>query len=324
MRRVDSIISERRIVIIFQVGVLLIILAGLFSTILMGPKQTASVQDTVDINTIEAKPRIEDNAPEALSDVTVRAKAAYVWDIKGKRALYMKNEDEVLPLASITKLMTAMLAYELAALDTDTRLSTKAIAQEGGNGLEAGEEITLENLSRLALITSSNDAAYQLGASTGALLGDKDPSRQFVEGMNIRAEELELETLKFKNTTGLDISPSEAGAVGSAKEVSYLMEYILANYPELIESTTLGGARIYNSQGEFHDIENTNEALYAIPNLLGSKTGYTDLAGGNLTIAFDAGMDRPIIVTVLGSTRDERFTDVIRLVNAVRSNISDI
>lgn len=324
MKRVDSIISERRIVIIFQVGVLLIILAGLFSTILMGESQTANVQDTIDINTVEAKPRVEDNAPQALSEVTVRAKAAYVWDIKGKQALYLKNEDDILPLASITKLMTALLAYELASLDTDTALSTKALAQEGGSGLSEGEEFTLGNLSKLALISSSNDAAYALGASTGALLGEKDPARQFIEGMNIRADELGLKTLKFKNTTGLDISPTEAGAVGSAKEVSYLMEYILENYPELIESTTLGGARIYNSQGEFHDIENTNEALYAIPNLLGSKTGYTDLAGGNLTIAFDAGMDRPIIVTVLGSTREERFTDVIRLVNAVRSNISKL
>lgn len=320
----NSILSQRRVVVILQVGVLLIILAGLFSAIFIGPKQTANVQDTVDISTVPAKPTDNSNPPEVLSEIKVRGKAAYVWDVKAKRALYAKNEDEVLPLASITKLMTALLAYEIAALDTNTKLSTKAIAQEGGNGLEAGEEFTMKNLSRLALITSSNDAAYELGASTGALLGDRDPARQFIEGMNIRAEELELNTLKFKSTTGLDISTTEPGAVGSAKDVSLLVEYILEEYPELLEATTLGGARIYNSKGEYHDIENTNEALYAIPNLLGSKTGYTDLAGGNLTIAFDAGMDRPIIVTVLGSTREERFTDVIRLVNAVRNNISDL
>lgn len=320
----DKLLSERRIVVIFQVGVLFIILAGLFSAIFIGPKQTANVQDTIDVNTLPTKPT-NTEALESLNEVSVRAKAAYVWDVKGQRALYMKNEEEVLPLASITKLMTALLAYEIASADTDTRLSNRAIAQEGGGeGLQAGEEFTLKNLSKLALISSSNDAAYALGASTGALLGDKDPALQFVQGMNIRAEELELDSLEFKNTTGLDISTSEAGAVGSAKDVSLLVEYILAEHPELLEATTLGGARIYNTQGEYHDIENTNEALYAIPNLIGSKTGYTDLAGGNLTVAFDVGMDRPIIVTVLGSTRDERFTDVIRLVNAVRTNISDI
>lgn len=321
----DRLLSERRIVVIFQVGVLFIILAGLFSAIFITPKQTANVQDTVDIETVPVKQGNEGEIPLALSEVSVRAKAAYVWDVKGQRALYMKNEDEVLPLASITKLMTALLAYEIASADTDTLLTNKAIAQEGGGeGLQAGEEFTLKNLSKLALISSSNDAAYALGASTGVLLGDRDPALQFIEGMNIRAEELELNSLNFKSTTGLDISTSEPGAVGSAKDVSLLVEYILKEHPELLEATTLGGARIYNSQGEYHDIENTNEALYAIPNLIGSKTGYTDLAGGNLTVAFDVGMDRPIIVTVLGSTRDERFTDVIRLVNAVRSNISDI
>ncbi|MBP6881890.1 MAG: D-alanyl-D-alanine carboxypeptidase [Candidatus Pacebacteria bacterium] len=321
----DKLLSERRIVVIFQVGVLFIILAGLFSAIFIGPKQTANVQDTVDIQTVPVKPANEGDVPQNFSDVSVRAKAAYIWDVKGQRALYAKNEDEVLPLASITKLMTALLAYEIASADTDTRLSNKAIAQEGGGeGLQAGEEFTLKNLSKIALISSSNDAAYALGASTGALLGDRDPALQFIQGMNIRAEELELDSLNFKSTTGLDISTNEPGAVGSAKDVSLLVEYILEQHPELLEATTLGGARIYNTQGEYHDVENTNEALYAIPNLIGSKTGYTDLAGGNLTVAFDVGMDRPIIVTVLGSTRDERFTDVIRLVNAVRANISDL
>lgn len=318
-----SSLSQRRVVVMLQVGVLLIILAGLFSAIFIGPRQTANVQDTVDIQSIPAKPT-NTEPPQSLSEVKVRAKGAYVWDIKGKRVLYAKNEDEVLPLASITKLMTALLAYELASLDTKTSVSTKALAQEGSSGLTAGEEFTLKNLKNLALISSSNDAAYELGASTGALLGDKDPARQFIEGMNIRAEELGLDSMSFKSTTGLDISTTEPGAVGSAKDVSLLVEYILSEYPELLESTTLGGARIYNTQGEYHDIENTNEALYAIPNLIGSKTGYTDLAGGNLTVAFDAGMDRPIVVTVLGSTRDERFTDVIRLVNAVRSSISEL
>jgi serine-type D-Ala-D-Ala carboxypeptidase (penicillin-binding protein 5/6) len=325
MSESNSILSQRRLVIIFQLAILLFILGGLFSTMLVGKKQSATVTNTVELKDapLKGEARVGE-IPQKLSDVTVRGKAAYVWDIRAKRALYTKNESEALPLASITKLMTALLAHELAAGDTEVKLSLQAVSQEGSNGLVAGEDFTLEQLNKLALITSSNDAAYAMGASVGTLLGDKDPARQFVEGMNIKAEELGFKSLSFKNTTGLDLSPSEPGAIGSAKDVSLLMEYILTNYPELIESTTLGGARIYNSQGEFHDIDNTNEALYAIPNILGSKTGYTDLAGGNLTVAFDAGHDRPIIVTVLGSTREERFTDVLRLVNAVRANISEL
>jgi serine-type D-Ala-D-Ala carboxypeptidase (penicillin-binding protein 5/6) len=324
MSLTKQILHERRLVVLFQLGVLLFILVGLFSAALIKPNQTANVQDTVDIKSVPVEEKDESSAPESISQTTVRAKAAYVWDVKNQRALYIKNADTVLPLASITKLMTSMLAYELASTDMRATVSVRAVGQEGSTGLVPGESLTMKELNSLALISSSNDAAFALGANAGSLLGDQDPSRQFVEGMNIRAEELNLDTLNFKNTTGLDLSVTEPGAIGSARDVSFLMEYILKNYPEVLEPTKLSAARIYNQNGEFHDIENTNEAIYAIPNLLGSKTGYTDLAGGNLTIAFDAGMNRPIIVTVLGSTRDERFSDVLALVKAVRTNISDI
>ncbi len=135
--------------------------------------------------------------------------------------------------------------------------------------------------------------------------------------MNIRAAELGLPHLHFLNPTGLDISVTEAGAVGTAREISFLMEYIVSNYPEILAPTTIESARVYNADGAYHDAENTNPIISKIPNLLGSKTGYTDLAGGNLTIAFDAGYNRPIIVTVLGATYDGRFTDVQKLVDAV-------
>jgi D-alanyl-D-alanine carboxypeptidase len=141
--------------------------------------------------------------------------------------------------------------------------------------------------------------------------------------MNIRAEELELTSFSFKNPTGLDEPALIPGAVGSARDVSFLLEYILLNHPNIIEPTRQYNARVYNSNGEFHDMSNTNDVLYGIPNLLASKTGYTDLAGGNLTIAFDAGLNRPIIITVLGSTREERFSDVLRLVDAVQSSFSN-
>ena len=85
----------------------------------------------------------------------------------------------------------------------------------------------------------------------------------------------------------------------------------------------MAAARVYSDSGNYHDAQNTNDALYLIPNLLASKTGYTDLAGGNLTIAYDAGFNRPIIVTVLGSTQQERFSDVVRLVEAVQSDLKN-
>ncbi len=256
-----------------------------------------------------------------LEDISLKATAAYVWDVRGQRALYKKNEKETLPLASITKLMTALVTHELISEQTDVALPLTAIRQEGASGLVAGETLTIEELNYLALVSSSNDAAFALANTAGALLGDRDPAQQFIAAMNIRASELQLDSLAFANTTGLDLNSSTPGGVGSAKDISFLLEYIIEEYPELIEITQQPVTRVYNSVGMYHDAENTNAIVNRIPNLLASKTGYTDLAGGNLTVAFNLGLDRPIIVTVLGSTRDARFTDVLTLIEAVQASV---
>ncbi len=253
-----------------------------------------------------------------LEGITISAKAAYVYDVRAKRALYSKSPDTVLPLASITKLMTALIAHELVATDKTVIVPKAAVSQSGSSGISEGERFTTAALSKYAVLASSNDAAYALASAVGAVIDPtKNPNQTFVKSMNIRATELGLTHLHFLNPTGLDVSTTEAGAVGTAREVSFLMEYIVDKYPEILKPTTVASARVYNADGLYHDAENTNPIINKIPNLLGSKTGYTDLAGGNLTIAFDAGFNRPIIITVLGSTYDGRFADVQKLVTAV-------
>ena len=313
--------TKNRFPILLQLGILSILMIGLYGTwIFQIPEPEAPT-------TSPSEELILDNeqypiTPQKIEQVSLVAKSAYVWDIKGQRVLYAKNPDEVLPLASITKLMTTLLAYELVAEDKQLSVPISAIKQEGSSGLSEGERLTAEELTSLALISSSNDAAYTLAASVGSLLGSQDSASQFVQGMNIRAKELGLHSLNFKNPTGLDLSLSEPGATGSARDVSFLMEYIVTNYPDIIAPTQQANARIYNTAGAYHEASNTNDAVSKIPNMIGSKTGYTDLAGGNLTIAFDAGLNRPIVITVLGSTHDDRFTDVLTLIDAVQKSLT--
>jgi len=309
--------------IVAQLGILSLILFGIFGAWLFDAQSPAQKNLPEPHNIITDTTEYQLVPQKIEREISLRAESAYVWDVRGQRALYKKNADETLPLASITKLMTALLAYELIPGDEQVRISQAAILQEGSSGLSAGERLNIEELQRLSLVSSSNDAAYALGASVGSLLGTKDPAAQFIAGMNIRAAELGLTTLHFKNTTGLDESTTEAGGVGSARDVSFLMEYIVVNYPEIISPTQQNATRIYNAAGAYHDANNTNEVVSQIPNMIGSKTGFTDLAGGNLTIAFDAGLNRPIIITVLGSTRDERFSDVLTLVEAVQETLSE-
>lgn len=277
------------------------------------PRAAGQVSPAIALSEVESGPF------EVPQDITLTADSVYVWDVVGKRVLYEKNATEVLPLASITKLMTALIAYELVEGDTQVTIPGTAAAQESASGLASGEVFNVRRLADLALIASANDAAYSLASAVGALLGGDEATAQFVAAMNIRAEELGLTSLDFKNTTGLDLTATEAGAYGNARDVTFLMEYILTQHPGLLKSTTETALRVYNDAGDFHDVENTNVLVGQIPNLIGSKTGYTDLAGGNLTVAFNTGFDRPIIVTVLSSSRQGRFADVASIVHAVRN-----
>lgn len=318
--------SRRRFPAALQLGILATILVGIFGTatynsfLKMAPNPVPETAPNAPLVTLSSE--AENPASKRLSEVTIQGQAAYVYDVKAKKALYQKSPDTVLPLASITKLMTALLTHELIANDKTITIPTNAISQSGSSGLAAGERFTTQALRDYALLSSSNDAAYALAAAVGtALGGTNNPADTFVASMNIRAQELGLTTLKFYNPTGLDLTTTKAGAVGSARDVTFLMEYILSSAPSILEPSTFTTTRIYDQDGSYHAAENTSPIISQIPNLLGSKTGYTDLAGGNLTIAFDAGFNRPIIVTVLGSTYDERFSDVLALVKAITESI---
>lgn len=255
---------------------------------------------------------------ESITPPPLQANAVFVYDVAANRALYHKNADESLPLASITKLMTALVARELVTDDTKLRVPNGATTQASASGLKAGETLIAKELRDYAMLASSNDAAYTIANGVGNIIAPDEGGRAFVEAMNITAEELELESFEFFNATGLDLSPTQAGAYGSARDVTFLMSYILRNYPDILAPTTMSYERIVATDGTYHEAENTNPDINAIPGLLGSKTGYTDLAQGNLTIAFDAGYNRPIIITVLGSTYEDRFSDVLALTKSVQ------
>lgn len=275
------------------------------------------------------KAEVTEELPEAtqvdpFEDAAVTARSAYVWDVREQRALFNKNADEQLPIASITKLMTALVAYEVLETDSVVNITAGAIRQDGDSGLSSGDQFTLQDITDFTLLTSSNDGAYALAANAGSLLTErKGPAETFVRAMNIRAEEMGLAQTYFKNPTGLDISEEEAGAYGSARDVAFLLEYIISEHPNITELTSSEHRSIMNEAGERYDAENTNQTIYDLPNLIASKTGYTDLAGGNLVIAFNAGLNRPIIVSVLGSTFYDRFTDAAELAELAQEFISN-
>ncbi|USN87903.1 MAG: D-alanyl-D-alanine carboxypeptidase [Candidatus Nomurabacteria bacterium] len=313
-----------RFPVVAQLSILLLILGGIFAGVIIPKTMTALNHEEVppikNVATL-TPPTQENKVLQKIDVVDIQAQAAFVWDVKEQRVLYQKNADEKLALASITKLMTALLAYELLDDDEYVTVGTVAASQESGGNLNEGEVFNIRDLADFALVSSYNSAAYAIANSVGAKLGDGDAVAQFVTAMNLRAKELGFTDLSYLNPTGLDLSAGEAGAYGTARDVSFLMEYILTNYPAILAPTISDHAKIYNLAGEYHEAKNTNNIVDEIPNLIGSKTGYTDLAGGNLTVALDIGFAHPVVITVLGSTISERFSDVQKLIEAVQGTV---
>jgi D-alanyl-D-alanine carboxypeptidase len=252
-----------------------------------------------------------------------------VWDVRDQKVLYSKNADEVLPLASLTKIVTAMTATDLAPEDTVVTIDQNALSHEGDNGLLLDEKWKLKDLLDFSLVMSSNDGASAIAAAAGNVslglsssLGDYATGENaFIQKMNDKVRSLGLTDMRFINPTGLD-EGSDTGGMGSARDVTKLLEYAIAHYSNVFDVTRHAKITLSSLEGISHPAVNTDLVIEQIPGLLASKTGYTDAAGGNLAIAFDVGINHPIVIAVLGSTYDGRFNDVAKLVKATQSFVA--
>ena len=247
--------------------------------------------------------------------INLEAKGVVVWDVVNKRELFSKNSDLPLPLASLTKVMTAVTADGKLEDGQEIKITKEDLSPEGDSKLVVGDIWQARDLWDFTLLTSSNDGAFALAA-----VAEAQP--QFIEEMNKTASKIGLSNSKFFNENGLDIQADRGGAYGSAHDMAVLFDYTLKNYPEILEATRYKNLEFESAEGKY-SAENTNVIVDKIPNLIASKTGFTDLAGGNLVIAFDAGLNRPIIISILGSTEEGRFTDALKLVEASIKYIHD-
>ena len=262
---------------------------------------------------------------KAFDNLSLEAKSVYVLDIKENKVLYKKNEFIQLPLASLTKLMMALTASKLVPSNSKITIKKEFLSAEGDSGLLADELWALSDLLDFSLMVSSNDGAMSVASVVGAFdlktedynLGRKD----FITKMNLTARELGLKQTYFTNESGLDVG-GVSGGYGSAIDVAKLMEYILKKSPEILEATKYQTLDI-SSLSKVHKADNTNIDINKIPGLIGSKTGFTNMAGGNLVVVFDASIGHPIVAVVLGSGVDSRFSDVSALVKASLEYIRD-
>jgi len=273
--------------------------------------------ETVHISVESTSPPLSD----PFSDLDLDAEAVCVFDVENNKIIFAKNEKNVYPLASITKIATALTAYKIAATNTPVSITPESINIDGDNGLLVEEKWKLSDLLDFTLLVSSNDGAHQIASVAGVLI-DKDRAvDSFVDEMNKLASDIGLEKTRFYNPSGLDIDNNRSGGYGTAEDVAMLMSYAIVHYPELLEGTKFLEATFVSLDNIIHHATNTNPSVADIPGLLASKTGYTNQSGGNLVIVFDPFPGKPIVIAVLGSTYDGRFTDVDKLSKATMTFI---
>ncbi|HEY0948023.1 MAG TPA: serine hydrolase [Candidatus Paceibacterota bacterium] len=247
--------------------------------------------------------------PEAFSGADVGGKAAIVYDLTTGEVLFEKNSRSQLPLASLTKLLTVYAAADALSPDATVTITDSALLPEGESGFVLGERFRFDELAKLALVSSSNDATAAIAEA--ASIARATSGKNLLAGAAATAG---LSQTYALNGTGLDESLSVSGGYGSAKDVAVLAGKLLEKAPEIAQATVETSFSIQSLEGVTHRLPNTNQDVVRVPGILLSKTGFTDLAGGNLAVVYDAGIGHPVAVVVLGSSREGRFADVRSLI----------
>lgn len=245
-----------------------------------------------------------------IKDIEVLAQSALSVEsdlFDSDKILFRKDEDKKLPIASLTKLMTAMVVLENYDLSDIITISKNAVLQEGIQGALKQEDVmSVKDLLYIMLIESSNQAAYALAETKG--------ENNFVELMNDEAKKLGLENTHFADSTGL--SPDN---YSTSEDLTKLTKYLLKNYPIITEISRTKEIDLYKQDASFYGkLVNTNELLGEIPDIVGGKTGFTTNAKGCLLLVLNNHRSgNYLIYVILGA--DDRFGEMKKLIDWVNS-----
>jgi len=262
------------------------------------------LEDIVVVKIPPPKPKLDLQAKAAIS-VKLNESGA-------EKIIFNKNINQPLPIASLTKLMTAVIVLENYDLEnTLITISKTAANQEnvpnyGNLDKEIGKKFTLEQLLELMLIYSSNDAAWALSEVIGV--------PNFLEKMNQKANDLGLENTNFINPHGLDpenlhYDPSVINFYNysTARDLVKLAQYILKEHPVIFEISHK--APLYSIKDGIFDLFLTQEVI-------GGKTGYTDEAGGCIIFIFKNERGSFFVNLILGApSSSARITEMQKLID---------
>jgi serine-type D-Ala-D-Ala carboxypeptidase (penicillin-binding protein 5/6) len=242
---------------------------------------------------------------QELPELQVNSKRYILMDAQTGHVYAQKDARDEVPIASLTKIFTAVQALEMAAPNTPVTTTTNDLFGPAHTlmGFGPNETYTLEDMIYGMLLPSGNDAAYAIARTLGQQPGDtaEEAVQRFMERVNQRALDMGLENTHL-------ITPSGWGVPGhhsSAWDVAAMMQHAL-EFP-LIEQAI--STRSYTTSNGLLTVTNTNKLLNSYESLVGGKTGYDDDAGWCLVGVAESEGRRMIAVTLDGIAPDDWYDD---------------
>lgn len=269
----------------------------------------ADLEDNEKVNIEKIKEEVIETSKVQDNEPKLNARIDLIYDRNSGKILYEKNGNKQTPMASTTKIMTAIVVVENCNLSDIVTIDTKAAGIGGSRlGLKKNDKITVNDLLYGLMLRSGNDAAIALAIHVGGSI------EEFADMMNKKALELGLTNSHFVVPHGLDME----GHYTTAYELAKMADYAL-NIPKLKE---IVGTKSYTVtiNGRPKVISNTNELLGNLDGVYGVKTGFTNGAGRCLVTACKR-ENIDIITVVLGAdTKKIRTSDSMKLIEYANKN----
>jgi serine-type D-Ala-D-Ala carboxypeptidase (penicillin-binding protein 5/6) len=234
------------------------------------------------------------NASDKKTDLgELSAKSILVYDLSNDKTIYERAPSERLPMASLAKIMTAVIALENKKEDDKYIVRAESLVGENSMGLTPGEELSLDDLLHGLLLVSGNDAAETLASN------HRTGRDGFIKDMNQKAASLGLSNTKFNNPSGLEDGYEQ---YTTAYDLLVITRYALENHPEFkkIVATSEHVIPLNSNHSGYHLYNETN-LLTTYEGVRGVKTGYTASAGLCLVTYLENG-DHKIVAILLNST----------------------
>lgn len=298
--------------ILYQILIIFLIFFLMISNSLQIKAVESSLVEDEEVNVNDIQREVIETSTNN-KELILESRIALIFDRASGRILYEKNGNKQTPMASTTKIMTAIVVLENANLNDIVTIDSKAAGTEGSRlGLKKNDKITVNDLLYGLLLRSGNDAAVALAKYVGGSIDE------FANMMNIKAKELGLSNSHFVVPHGLDNDEHYTTAYELAKMADYALK--IEKFKEIVSTKV---TTIYIN-GYARSINNTNQLLGSIAGVYGVKTGFTNGAGRCLVCSCKRG-DLDIITVIIGAnTTKQRTTDTLKLIEYAYKNFEII